>query len=125
MPEATSHQEKPFKDETETKDISRVLAVKWGGFAKIFCVYTREILRLWMLTSCICRMEQGVGVNGVLLFSDRCKLFCLIRKLQRLKVKRWINFCFTGLETKAVIIRHKEEIYYECYGCWESGVDGR
>jgi hypothetical protein len=28
MPEATSHQEKPFKDETETKDISRVLAVK-------------------------------------------------------------------------------------------------
>jgi len=34
VPEASSHGDKPFKDGTEAKDISRILALKRGGFAK-------------------------------------------------------------------------------------------
>jgi hypothetical protein len=45
MPEASSHEDKPFKDGTETSDISRI-TLKRGGFAKTLGVYTREILRL-------------------------------------------------------------------------------
>jgi len=46
MPEASSHEDKPFKDGTETKDIPRILAVKRGVFTKTLGVYTREILRV-------------------------------------------------------------------------------
>jgi len=46
MSEASSHEDNPFKDGTETKDIYRILAVKWGGFEKTFCVYKGEILKL-------------------------------------------------------------------------------